>query len=160
MLQGKVDATLGTTDSILQFEVKGQRISVLADLMEKGVFISSAPVTTTREFLKKHSGRAKALLQALSEGIALGKRDRELAGRIFRKYMKIENPKILEGMHKTYFMEIKSVKPYPHVEAIETDIEDLGLTNPKIKGRKASDFMDTTLLNELEREGFFARILR
>lgn len=160
VLQGKVDATLGTTDSILQFEVKGQNVSVLADLMEKGVFISSAPVTTTREFLKKHSGRAKGLLKALSEGIALGKRDKELASRIFRKYMKIENPKILDGMHKTYFLEIKSVKPYPQVEAIEADIEDLSVTNPKIRGRKASDFIDTTLLDELDREGFFAQILR
>jgi NitT/TauT family transport system substrate-binding protein len=160
MLQGKMDATLGTTDSVFQFEVLGQMVSVLADLLEKGVYINSTPVTTTRRFLRESPHRVKGFLKAFSEGIWIGKNNREIAYQVFRKYMKIENPKVLEGMHKTYFLGSTPIKPYPREEAIQTDIEDLSSMNPELKGRKASEFMDATLLTEIESEGFFAALQR
>jgi hypothetical protein len=41
--------------------------------------------------------------------------------------------------------------------ALDLDIADLSATNaPELKGKKASDYIDTTLLGELEIEGFFA----
>jgi ABC-type nitrate/sulfonate/bicarbonate transport system substrate-binding protein len=38
------------------------------------------------------------------------------------------------------------------------DIEDLSHTYPQLKGKKAAEFFDVTLLKELEGEGFFARL--
>ena len=50
-------------------------------------------------------------------------------------------------------------KPYPIEAGIQADIEDLSASIAELKGRKASDFMDTSLLKELESEGFFARLI-
>jgi len=72
ILQGRIDATLGTVDSILQFELNGQKLSVLADLMEMGVYVSGSDIATTREFLKNYPHRAKAFLKAFSEAIWTG----------------------------------------------------------------------------------------
>ena len=41
-------------------------------------------------------------------------------------------------------------------KALDLDIADLTATIPELKGRKASDFIDATLLREVEKEGFFA----
>jgi hypothetical protein len=43
-------------------------------------------------------------------------------------------------------------------DAIQADLEDLSSSIAELRGKKASDFMDTSLLRELENEGFFARL--
>ncbi len=158
MLQGKIDATIATIDNLLQLELRGQRVTVLADLLEMGVWTSGSDVSTTRQFLKAHPQRAKAFLKAFSEGIWMGRNDKELTYRIFRKYMRIENPKLLESMHKNYLLGTIPTKPYPREEAIQSDIEDLSSTNPQLKGRSPSEFMDISVLREIENEGFFTRL--
>jgi hypothetical protein len=50
------------------------------------------------------------------------------------------------------------IRPFPREEAIQNDIEDLSHTYPHLKGRKVAEFLDLTLLTELESEGFFTRL--
>src|SRR4029077_20727888 len=161
ILQGRIDATLGTVDSVLQFELNGQKLSVLADLMEMGVYVSGSDIATTREFLKNYPHRAKAFLKAFSEAIWIGMNNKEILYHVYRKYLKIENAKLLESMHKSHFLSgTIPLKPYPQVEAIKSDIEYLSASNPALKEQKPADLTDTTLLREIESEGFFAKLQR
>lgn len=158
MLQGKIDATLATVDHISQLELQGQKVSVLADLLEAGVYTTGSDIATSRQLLKDRPRRIKSFLMALSEGIWIGRNNREMAFRVYRKYMKVENPKILESMQRNYLQIFIPAKPYPREEAVQSDIEDLSHTYPQLKGKKAAEFFDVTLLKELEGEGFFARL--
>lgn len=161
IFQGRIDATLGTLDSILQFELNGQKLSVLADLREMGVYVSGSDIATTREFLKNYPHRAKAFLKAFSEAIWIGMNNKEILYHVYRKYLKIENAKLLESMHKSHFLSgTIPLKPYPQVEAIQSDIEYLSASNPALKEQKPADLTDTTLLREIESEGFFAKLQR
>lgn len=158
IVQGRIDATIGLADNVLQLELKGQKLSVLADVLETGVWTSGSDITTTRTFLKSQPRRIKAFLMAFSEAVWLGRTRRELAYNIFRKYMKIEDPKILEATYQTYVLGTIPVKPYPREESIQSDLDFLSATNPEFKKKKPSDFIDTTLLREMENEGFFSRL--
>ncbi|HEY3303762.1 MAG TPA: ABC transporter substrate-binding protein [Candidatus Binatia bacterium] len=158
MFQGKIQATLGTVDNVTQIELKGLKVNVLADPQELGVPTPASDISTTRQFLAKHRDRAKAFLKAFCEAIWLGRNDKEAAFRAYRKYMRIEEPKLLESMHRNYFLISIPPKPYPIEDAIQADIEDLSSSITELRGKKASDFMDTSLLKELESEGFFARL--
>ena len=161
IFQGRIDATLGTVDTILQFELNGQKLSVLADLREMGVYVSGSDIATTREFLKNYPHRAKAFLKAFSEAIWIGMYNKEILYRVYRKYLKVENAKLLESMHKSHFLSgTIPLKPYPQVEAIQSDIEYLSVSNPALKEQKPADLTDTTLLREIESEGFFAKLQR
>jgi ABC-type nitrate/sulfonate/bicarbonate transport system substrate-binding protein len=161
IFQGRIDATLGTVDSILQFELNGQKLSVLADLKEMGVYVSGSDIATTREFLKNYPHRAKAFLKAFSEAIWTGMYNKEILYRVYRKYLKVENAKLLESMYKSHFLSgTIPLKPYPQVEAIQSDIEYLSVSNPALKEQKPADLTDTTLLREIESEGFFAKLQR
>jgi hypothetical protein len=95
---------------------------------------------------------------AMTEGSWYGRTHKEQAIRIYRKYLKIEDPKLLESMHKNYLLGTIPVKPYPQEEAIQNDIEDLSSTLPHLKGKKAADFLDLSLLKSMEDEGFFKRL--
>ncbi|MGH7768306.1 MAG: ABC transporter substrate-binding protein, partial [Candidatus Binatia bacterium] len=157
IMQGRIDATIGLADNVLQLELRGQKLSVLADVLESGVWTSGSDIITTRAFLKSQRRRIKAFLMAFSEAIWLAKTRRELAYNTFRKYMKIENPRILEATYQTYVLGTIPDKPYPREESIQSDIDFLSAANPEFKKKKPSDFIDTTLLREMESEGFFNR---
>ena len=43
-------------------------------------------------------------------------------------------------------------------DAAQASVEDLRDTIPKLEGMKASDFIDASLMKEIENEGFFARL--
>jgi len=160
MFQGKIQATIGTVDNLAQLELKGLKVNVLADPVELGIPTPASDISSTRQFLTTHRNRAKAFLRAFCEAIWLGRNNKEIAFRVYRKYMRLEEPKLLESMHRNYLLTSIPIKPYPIEEAIQADIEDLSASINELRGKKAADFMDRSLLNELESEGFFARLHR
>jgi ABC-type nitrate/sulfonate/bicarbonate transport system substrate-binding protein len=158
MFQGKIHATIGTVDNVAQLELRGLKVNVLADPVDLGVATPASDISSTRQFLANHRNRAKAFLRAFCEAIWLGRNNKEVAFRAYRKYMRIDEPKLLESMHRNYLLTSIPVRPYPIEDAIQADIEDLSASITELRGKKAADFMDRSLLNELESEGFFARL--
>ena len=158
LVQGKIDATLGTEDNLLQLAARGMKFSVLADLYDSGIYTTGSDIATSRQLVKQRPVQLKAFLMALTEGTWAGRTNKELALRIYRKYLKIEDPKLLESMHKNYLLGTIPARPFPKEEAIQNDIEDLSYTYPHLKGRRAGEFLDLSLLKSLEDEGFFKRL--
>ena len=78
--------------------------------------------------------------------------------RIYRKYMKIEDAKLLESMYKNYLLGSIPARPYPKEEAIQNDIDDLSYSLPHLKGKKAGEFLDLSLLKSMEDDGFFRKL--
>ena len=158
MLSGKIDSTLSTVESVTRFQLEGNKFRIIADTTKEGIDVSGTDIFTTRQFLKNYPDRMKAFLKAFSEGISIGRVNKELVYQTVRKYMKVEDRRLLEVMVRyRYLLGPNPQKPYPLKTALDLDIADLSATNaPELKGKKASDYIDTTLLGELEREGFFA----
>src|SRR5882724_11581920 len=159
MFQGKIDATIGESDKVFQFnELGGQRISVLGEPKDFGVPAPGSEINSTRQVIKELHPRLKAFFMAYSEAIAAGRKNRELTYQVFRKYMRIDNPKLLDFTYRVQFLEAISAKPYPREDAIQASIEDLKSTIPRLEGMKVSDFMDASLIKEIENEGFFVQL--
>ncbi len=101
----------------------------------------------------------KAFLKAISEGIWLAKTNKEIVFRVMQKYLKVE-PRFLESTHTNYTIRLHPDKPYPIREALEAAIEDMSPAIPELKGKKPADFADSSLVAELDKEGFFEQIKR
>jgi len=158
LMQGKIDATLGTEDNILQLGNRGMKFSILADLYDSGVYTTGSDIATSRQLVKQRPRQLKAFLMALTEGTWIGRNNKDLTIRIYRKYMKIDDQKLLESMHKNYLLGSIPVRPFPNEEAIQNDIEDLSSSLPHLRGKKAAEFLDLSLLKSMEEEGFFKRL--
>ena len=159
MFQGKIDATIGESDKVFQFnELGGQKISVLGEPKDFGVPAPGSEINSTRQVIKELHPRLKAFFMAYSEAIAMGRKNRELTYQVFRRYMRIDNPKLLDFTYRVQFLEAIPAKPYPRDDAIQASIEDLKSTIPKLDGMKASDFIDASLIRDIDNEGFFARL--
>ena len=159
MFQGKIDATIGESDKVFQFdELGGQKLSVLGEPKDFGVPAPGSEINSTRQVIKEFRPRLKAFFMAYSEAIAVGRKNRELAYEVFRKYMRIDNPKLLDFTYRVQFLEAIPAKPYPRDDAIQTSIDDLKSTIPKLEAMKVSDFVDASLIKDIDEEGFFRRL--
>jgi NitT/TauT family transport system substrate-binding protein len=158
MLQGKIDATLVSPDNLFEAEQKGLKLSVLADLKEMGISTSASDLSAKRDFLKNQRQRARAFMMAYCEAIWLGKSNKNIALASFRKHMREQDPRRLETLHKSYIVETLPLKPYPMEDVIQSDIENFTSTIPEFRGKRVADFVDKSILTDLEREGFFTQL--
>jgi NitT/TauT family transport system substrate-binding protein len=158
MLQGKIDATLVSADNISEAEIKGLKLSPLADLNELGIYTTASDLSARRDFLKNQRQRARAFMMAYCEAIWLGKANKNSAFASFRKHMRENDPRRLETLYRNYVVDALPLKPYPMEEVVQTEIENLTPTVPELRGKRAADFVDKSILDELENEGFFSRL--
>jgi ABC-type nitrate/sulfonate/bicarbonate transport system substrate-binding protein len=158
ILEGRIHATLGSSDTVALYELKGQKLSVLADAVENGVYVTSGDIVTKRQFLLENPAKLKAFLKAMIEAMWVAKKNQPLFAAVLRKYLKIEDPRLVEVMYKNNASDYPS-KPYPSEESIKQAIEDLNSANPELK-LSDKDFTDTALLKEIEKEGFLTTIQR
>ena len=94
---------------------------------------------------------------ASSEAIALGKRNRELTQKVITRQMKVTDRKRLDVIYDASLGRMPS-KPYPREEAVQLELESIAFTDSLFKNKKASEFMDNSIIAELDRKGFFAKL--
>ena len=158
MLQGKIDATLVSPDNLFEAEQKDLKLSVLSELKDLGIYTSASDLSAKRDFLKNQRQRARGFMMAYCEAIWLGKANKNVALASFRKHMREQDPRRLEALHKNYVVDALPLKPYPMEEVIQAEMENLTPTVPEFRGKKAADFVDKSLLADLDREGFFNQL--
>ena len=158
--RGKIDATLAVLYNLLKMELQGYTVTILADLLEHGVYTTGGDLMTYRQFLKQNREMAKAFLKAICEAVWLGRQDKELALRVYRKYLKTNESILLESLYKNYVLGTIQTKPYPEPKSMQRTIDQLAATTPHLKGQKVGNFIDDSLLREIDKEGFFARLYK
>ena len=159
ILEGRIQATLGSSDTVALYEIKGQKLSILADAVESGVYVTSGDVAIKRQLLKEHPEKVKRFLKAFVESIWIAKRDKVAFEQVLKKYLKIEEPRLIDIMYRNNALDYPE-KPYPSEEAIRQAVEDVDIANPelKLKQRRISEFTDVATLKQIEKEGFFRNL--
>ncbi len=157
LLRGEIDATTSNEDNLFELERRGEmrKIRVLADNESLKLFIGAGvDFAVTREFLRNSRSAVKRFVQALSEAIGLARRNRAAADRVYARYLKINDPGLLEFMYRTYVHGAIPERPYPKLENVALGIEEFG-AKPALKGKRAEDLTDLSLVRELEEEERF-----
>jgi NitT/TauT family transport system substrate-binding protein len=158
MLQGKIDATLVSPDNLFEAEQKNIKLSILSDLKDLGIYTSASDLSAKRDFLKNQRQRARAFMMAYCEAIWLGKANKNVALASFRKHMREQDGRRLETLYKNYVVDALPVKPYPMEDALQGELENLSTSVPELRGKKAADFIDKSVLSDLERDGFLIQL--
>ena len=69
------------------------------------------------------------------------------------KRLRIKDQEILDETYSAY-KKLTEKKPYPTLKGIEFQVEDVARRNPKAKGMKPEDFINISILRELDQSGF------
>jgi len=162
LLKGEIDATTSNEDNLFELEKRGEsdKVRVLADNESLKLFIGAGvDFAVTRSFLSSSRSAVKGFVQALSEAIALARRDRAAANGIYTRHLKVTDPALLDFMYRTYVQQAIPERPFPKLDNVALGIQEFA-AKPGLKNKSAETLTDSTLVRELEQEGFFAQLYR
>jgi NitT/TauT family transport system substrate-binding protein len=152
---GSVDAGVISPPTNLRALKLGFR--ELVDFGDLGISYPNSPLATAQSYLERHRDVAVRFLRAYSEGIQQVRSDRETTLKLLAKHTKVSDGHILAELYRIYGVKHLEKIPYVKLEGVE---EVLRSEAKEAGGAKASDFVDNSLVAELEREGFFRRLYR
>jgi NitT/TauT family transport system substrate-binding protein len=152
LVAGKIDASLFTSSSAAPARKAGMIEGVqVGDL---GVEVQGNGLATSRDYIKTNRDVVKNALKGFVEAIYFVYANKKESQRVFAKYMRTNDPEVLEDSYNGYIKSIPK-KPYPTLKGIQFMLDVLAPTMPKAKTAKPEEFVDLTFLQELEKEGFF-----
>jgi ABC-type nitrate/sulfonate/bicarbonate transport system substrate-binding protein len=155
MQAGVIKATLVSSPSDLRARALGYK--ELMDTAKMEVPFQSTGIVTTRAYLKQQRDAVRRYLMAYIEGLHLLFTDKRLAISVIKKYTRTTDPKMLD-MTYDYAKKIVERVPRPTLEGIQLVLDVIGEVNPKAKDYKPADFVDMSLMQELEKEGFIRKV--
>ncbi len=150
---GSVDAGVISPPTNLRALKLG--LKELVDFGDLPILYPNSPLATTKSYLDKNRDVALRFMRAYSEGIHRVKADRETALKTFAKYTKVQDPEILAELYRIYAIKYLERIPYVKPEAVEEILRSEMKTGA---AAKAADFIDSSLVAELEREGLFRKL--
>ncbi|HEX9446199.1 MAG TPA: ABC transporter substrate-binding protein [Candidatus Binatia bacterium] len=150
---GIVDAGVISPPSNLQGLKLG--LKELVDVSDLGLVFVNSPLSTTRSYIKSHRGVVLRALRAYVEGIQQVRSDKAAALKILAKYARIEDPEILQEVYSIYGSKHLERVPYVNASGLEEVLATMG---KDAAGAKPADFIDNSLVRELEQEGLFRNL--
>jgi hypothetical protein len=157
MLEGTVSASLSSRSTFKDLEKAGKKVTLLVDFINTGLDITAADVVVRKDWLAANRDTAKRFLKSIVEATAYAKKNREFTEEIQKKYLLKEYASGMESKFEDYVVGVLPSKPYPSVIAVDIALAEKGKGNPQLTDKKGSDFVDATLMHELENEGVFAQ---
>jgi len=155
LMAGRTDATILSPPHLTIAVKAGYRI--LADMGEMSANFAQSTLNTKGSLLREQRDLAKRFLKAYAEAIHLIKNDRARTIKIFAKRMRIDDSETVESTYE-YFAPRFSFPPRVNLEGIKETLEFYAQRNPDFKNRRPEEFVDHSILDELEKEGFFKKL--
>jgi NitT/TauT family transport system substrate-binding protein len=153
LVAGHVDAALVSPDSLHKVLASGC-CRVFADLSEIpldyarfGIVVPTALVKTQRETVRK-------FLEAYVEGIYVFKTRPDVALDVLKEEG-ITEPQIAKNIYDRIAKSLREV-PTPEVKGIQSALDSIG--TPKARGAQAKDYIDTSLIEEIQKSGYITRL--
>ena len=151
LASGSIDATLVSPPD--HFEALRAGMKILLNLRELNVPYQGSGLVTTQRLLAKRRDVARRFLKAYVEAVHMLKTNPDVSKKAFAKYRQTKDEKRLEDAYQT-LRDIVKPKPYPSIDGFKTIIKDASDRIPAAKTANPKDFIDVSLLEELDRSGY------
>jgi ABC-type nitrate/sulfonate/bicarbonate transport system substrate-binding protein len=124
----------------------------------KGTSFPMNVMVARRSFVEKNRDVVKRFQQAYAEGTYQFMTSREKGLAVLSKRLRFKNPKGLEETYD-YFAKSFSMPPRVSQEGLRNTLEIIAQRNPAVKvDMNIGKYLDESIVDELEREGFFKRL--
>ncbi len=154
---GNIDATILAPP--FTFEAEKLHLVTLADFTTGSNPFPQSALVMRKEYLRNNRDLVKRMLMAYAEAIQILKKDAERSTAIMKKYMRIRDDAIAKRSYD-YYSKLFSQPPLTEEKGVAVVLKFLA-TQPgfaNAKGAKAEEFFDNSLIQELQRDGYFARL--
>lgn len=155
--KGAVDGGVFTIPTFFVAEERGYRI--LADPVDMELYYLQNSVDTTRGYIKRQRDQSLRVVKAMTEGIAYFRKHKKESMAVLQKKLRIQSAqerdvKYLEMSYNLLAERFYSQVPYATPKAVETTLEFIAAEEPKARGADPKQFIDESLVREVEASGF------
>jgi ABC-type nitrate/sulfonate/bicarbonate transport system substrate-binding protein len=138
-------------------EARRMGMNIMSDLNElKSGDYPMSVVAVRRSFLAQNRNDVKRFLMAYAEGTYQFKTDKEKGISVYKRRLKQDNVKALEETYQYFAPKFAFPIRISH-DGMRNTLDMLVSDNPKVD-TNLSRYIDESILDELEKEGFFKRI--
>ena len=138
-------------------ELSRHNYHVLVDVTDLAGDYPNTSYATTRAFLKKNPDSIKRYFMAMATAIHEFKRNPDLAVKLTAKFLDVKDEANARAAYQSY------VNVYPpnlqvSLKGIDLVLKEIAVNEPKAAKFKPEQLVDTSVLDGLEREGFFKKL--
>lgn len=148
----KIDAGVISDPTSFQAEKLGMRR--LLDMADTEFEFANVAVVVSRAYTKSNRDLAIKFLKAYVDGTRQFLSDRALGIKALRKYAGSDDQEILAKTYDLFATKYIKKNPTLSLKGVETALAMIADRNPKAKNRRAEEFVDLSLMVELEKTGF------
>lgn len=146
---GQIDATILSYPEIHIARKRG--MNVLADIADFSAYPNTSLVFT-RSFIEKQRALAKNLLRSQIEAIHYMRTNREGSVKVLKKYLRVDDMESIEATYE-FFSRRTEAMPRANLDGIANILKEMAAPQ-----RNPQEFVDMSLLDEIEKEGFMQRL--
>jgi NitT/TauT family transport system substrate-binding protein len=129
----------------------------MVDIGQLGIIFPNTALSTTRSFIKSNRDVVIRFLRALGEGQHRLRTDKEFSMKVLSKYTKTTDPEILAALYQIYGVRYTGQQiPYVRLEGVEEILK--GIDSNQARQAKPADFVDNSLLKDVEQTGLFKKL--
>ncbi len=131
----------------------------MVDIGQLGIVYLNSPVSTTRSLIRSNRDLALRFLRAFSRGLHRLRTDKDFSLKVLSKYTKVGDAAILGELYQVYGVKYSGDRiPYVRPDGVDTILK--GMESKEAKNARPADFVDNSLLQELEKSGWFRGLSR
>jgi len=147
----------GTLSPPSSFVAQKAGFKVLFDMSTLGVDYVSSGLGVKKASIVSNREQSKQFLMAMIEGAKILKTDEEFSLRVLAKHTRISDRELLKQSYnymRPYFLKL----PYPSFRSIKDTLDILAKDIPKAKDADPRDFIDNSILKEIEASGYIENV--
>jgi ABC-type nitrate/sulfonate/bicarbonate transport system substrate-binding protein len=149
LMLGQIDATILSYPDIHVARKRG--MNVLADIGEFSAYPNTS-LLVTRTFVERQRTLAKNLLRSQMEAVHYMRTNRSGSIQILRKYLRVGDAEAIEATYD-FFAPRTDLPPRANLEGVRNILKEM-----EAPQRNPADFIDMSLIEELDGEGFFQKL--
>jgi NitT/TauT family transport system substrate-binding protein len=154
---GTIHATVLTPPANLLAKTKG--FTILVNVTALGLKIPNSAIGTTQSCLNSDRDSVRRFLRAYVEGIKVMKSDPTFSMKTLGKYSRVAETESLREAYEVYSA-ANPARPFVDPPSIQRVIDFLSKQQPEMAKLNPEEFMDMSLLQDIDRSGFIDELYR
>ncbi len=157
LINGECDATILTPPDAMEARRRGCRF--LVDFTDYGMNFALGGIASRRSYISKNMEITKSFIKSYAEGMHRYRTDRDFTVKVQAEYSTLSDPSIAEETYDITAAGMPKV-PFPKPEALRAALNTMAKGLPLAAKADPRQFVDDSLLKELDAEGFITALYR
>ncbi|HTN73392.1 MAG TPA: ABC transporter substrate-binding protein [Methylomirabilota bacterium] len=151
LANGAADGTALTFEEMMVAKKLG--FNVMLNIMDYGVESLNSDVVTTRRFIRESRDTVQRFIKGMIKAVGFYAANKKFSMDVIARYTKSKDMEKIEYGYD-YAAKVFLKKPYTPIKGIQLALEEIGDRIPAAKTASPEQFMDMSMVKELDQSGY------